>query len=156
MKRKIVAKLLAGCLSVAMISPLAVQAASVEQTADVQSVEQATEEKMGEESVQTETETVTEKEEIPQTETEEVPQTEEAVKKEKEEADIPAEKEEMAEQELLSGQSSQKKRKAGNRWKTVGDTPEKMEPDPRKNLRISKERITILTGKAGWSLAGSR
>ena len=82
MKRKIVAKLLAGCLSVAMISPLAVQAASVEQTADVQSVEQATEEKMGEESVQTETETVTEKEEIPQTETEEVPQREEAVKKE--------------------------------------------------------------------------
>ena len=153
MKRKIVAKLLAGCLSVAMISPLAVQAASVEQTADVQSVEQATEEKMGEESVQTETETVTEKEEIPQTETEEVPQTEEAVKKEKEEADIPAEKEEMAEQELLSGQSSQEKKKGWeqveNRWRYTredGTRPqEEFENIKGKNYYFDRE---------GWMVTG--
>ena len=115
MKRKIVAKLLAGCLSVAMISPLTVQAASVEQEADVQSVEQTIEEGMGEENVQTEEETVAEKEEASQ--------PEEIIKEEEtEETGIP-EKEEVTEQQLLSGQSSQEKKQGWeqveNRWKYI-------------------------------------
>ena len=113
MKRKIVAKLLAGCLSVAMISPLTVQAASVEQEADVQSVEQTIEEGMGEENVQTEDETVAEKEEASQ--------PEEIIKEEEtEETDIPEKEEEVTEQQLLSGQSSQeKKRVSGTGGKSL-------------------------------------
>ena len=118
MKRKIVAKLLAGCLSVAMISPLTVQAASVEQEADVQSVEQTIEEGMGEENVQTEDETVAEKEETSQ--------PEEIIKEETEETektDIPEKEEEVTEQQLLSGQSSQEKKQGWeqveNRWKYI-------------------------------------